>query len=94
MPKVQTPGEESTDDDSAAKVASLELENRQLLAENARLTELLNQPVVAAAVPKAKVQLGADWSSMTSTEAKAKGCTERVLCSDGWYVPAKLRVDE
>lgn len=95
--KIETPGDTpvalNTDADSA-DVAALKTENAQLRAT----VELLNQQLMDAAdgqaaspqpaAPREPRLIGQDWSSMTAAEAEAKGCTQRVLCRDGYFIPA------
>lgn len=79
--------------DEAPDVAALKAENAQLRAT----VELLNQQLMdiadgqaapsQTAEPKEARLIGQDWSSMTSAEARAKGCTQTVLCRDGYYIP-------
>lgn len=74
-------------------VIALKTENAQLRAT----VELLNQqimdlqdggasPATPAAPREARI-IGENWSMMTAAEARAKGCTHTVLCSDGYFVP-------
>lgn len=37
--------------------------------------------------------IGEDWSRRTTADAAAAGLTTKVLCSDGWYVPAAANPD-
>lgn len=79
--------------DDLPEVAALKTENAQLRAT----VELLNQQLSDAAesqsaTPRAAEPapprlIGEDWSSMTAAEAQAKGCTQRVLCRDGYFIP-------
>lgn len=97
---IETPGDTpaavtalNTDADSP-ELAALKTENAQLRAT----VELLNQQLMDAADGQAAAQrpaepkeprlIGQDWSTMTAAEAQAKGCTERVLCRDGYFIPA------
>jgi hypothetical protein len=97
---IETPGDTlvtttalNTDGDSP-ELAALKTENAQLRAT----VELLNQQLMDIADGQATAQrpaepkeprlIGEDWSTMTAAEAHAKGCTQRVLCRDGYYIPA------
>lgn len=80
--------------DSAATIAALQTENAQLRAQvdllNAHIQDFADgtaKPQAQAAEPKEARLIGEDWSNMTSAEAKAAGCTMKVLCRDGYYVP-------
>ena len=97
--EIHTPGDGAEGDgashagDLAAQITALEAENAQL---KALVCDLQEQLRVLATVPSTPVKvdtgsrlIGQDWSRMTSAEAKAAGCTQRVLCSDGYYVPGE-----
>lgn len=79
----------AVDDASAARIAELEGHNAQLSAAlalaNSQLQDLQTVPSRVQAVLQPRV-IGQDWSSMTSTEAAARGARGTVLCSDGYYV--------
>ena len=67
------------------ELATLRDENALL---EAKVAELERQLAGAAAKPVEPPRLiGQDWSRMTAAQAKAAGCTQRVLCSDGYYIP-------
>lgn len=93
-PVIEVPGEEfapaETNDDSAARIAELEGTVAQQAALISQLNaQLQGMQTVPAALPQAEAPriVGEDWSSMTSAEAKARGCTKTVLCRDGYFVP-------
>lgn len=84
-------GEASAPDDgSAARVAELEAENAQLRAAlgdaNSQLQAVQSVPSKPITIEGERL-IGENWASMTSAQAKAKGCNKTVLCSDGYYVP-------
>ena len=70
----------------AARMAELEA---QIAQQSAMIAQLMAQANAAPAAPKdtASRLIGIDWSSKTSAQARAEGVTQRVLCSDGYYVP-------
>ena len=80
--------------DDSPELAALKTENAQLRAT----VELLNQQLMDAAdgqvaaqkpaEPKPPRLIGQDWSTMSAAEAQAAGCTQRVLCRDGYFIPA------
>jgi hypothetical protein len=80
--------------DDSSELAALKTENAQLRAT----VELLNQQLADASVDRAESAqpaepapprlIGEDWSSMTAAEAQAAGCKSRVLCRDGYFIPA------
>ena len=72
----------------AARMAELEAMIAQQSAMIAQLMAQANAaPVQAKASDAASRLIGIDWSSKTSSQARADGVTQRVLCSDGYYVP-------
>lgn len=70
----------------AARMAELEA---MIAQQAAMITQLMAQaaPAQAPASSGASRLIGIDWSSKTSSQARAEGVTQRVLCSDGYYVP-------
>lgn len=95
---IQTPGATANvptvpnDDASAARIAELEstvAQQAALISDlNGKLQGLETVPARAPNVDAGPRLIGVDWSSMTAAEAQAKGCTMRVLCSDGYFIPA------
>ena len=79
-------------DDLAAKLSAADATIAQLQAAladaNSRLQALQTVPAPLAQVDTGPRLIGEDWSSRTSAEAMAAGVTRRVLCSDGYYIPA------
>lgn len=75
------------------ELVALKTENAQLRAT----VEMLNEQLMDVADGQAAAQrpaepkeprlIGENWSSMTAAQAHAKGCTQRVLCMDGYYIP-------
>jgi len=76
--------------DQSAEIESLKLQVKQLEAVNAELQNQLDTlktvPSAPAGAPAPRI-IGEDWSTMTAAEAQARGCTQRVLCRDGYYIP-------
>ena len=72
----------------AAKMSELEA---MIAQQNAMIAQLMAQassaPSQSPASAGASRLIGIDWSSKTAAQAHAEGCTQRVLCSDGYYVP-------
>ena len=70
----------------AARMAELEA---QIAQQSAMIAQLAAQASAAPAQASAGASrlIGIDWSSKTAAQARAKGVTQRVLCSDGYYVP-------
>jgi len=81
--------------------ARLNADVARLTAANVSLKDALDEALAirtdaidagsgVAPIPKyvSKILTGTeDWSSMTSTEARAKGCDKTVMCADGIFVP-------
>ena len=72
----------------AARMAELEA---MIAQQSAMIAQLVAQasaaPSPSPASASASRLIGIDWSSKTSAQARAEGVTQRVLCSDGYYVP-------
>ena len=70
----------------AARMAELEAQIAQQAAMIAQLSAQANTAPSQASAGASRL-IGIDWSSKTAAQARAEGVTQRVLCSDGYYVP-------
>jgi hypothetical protein len=93
---IHTPGDGPGDSGSAdtstdsPELSALKTENATLRAAlDDALGKLHDLETVPSASPRvAEVRrIGEDWSRMTAAQAQAAGCKDRVLCSDGYFIP-------